>query len=169
MEQETIDIVVSPPMSSTPINEYTTEGLFYMAFPTLFPNGTALPMQPRAREVKIHEYDVHLIHYHDNRFGQHPRFRYFLLNLMMRHRSQSTASVFIKRKVEDNTPSTIEDLRSHLTNLHDNQLAEELMHFWSTLRGTRAFWNTRRTELTSLITQIGSPTFFFTLSAIDTK
>ena len=40
-----------PPISSTPINEYTTEGLFDMAFPTLFPNGTALPMQPWARDV----------------------------------------------------------------------------------------------------------------------
>ena len=87
MEQETDDILVWPPISTTPINEYTTEGLFDMAFPTLFPNGTALPMQPRAREVKIHEYVMHLIHYHDNRFGQHPHFTHFLLNLMMLHRN----------------------------------------------------------------------------------
>ena len=112
-----------------------------MAFATLFPNRTTLPMQPRTREVKMHEYVVHLIHYHDHSFGQHPRFRYFLMNLMMCHRSQSIASVFIECKVEDNTPSTIEDLRSHLTNLPDNQLAEEPMHFGSTLQGTRAFWN----------------------------
>ena len=128
-----------PPISSTPINEYTTEGMFDIDFPTLFPNGTVLPMQPHDKEVKMHEYVVHLIHYNDNRFGQHPCFRYFLLNLMIHHHSHFIASVFIKQKVEDNTPSTIEDLRSHLTNLSDNQLIEELMHFGSTLRGTRAF------------------------------
>ena len=122
-----------PHISSTPINEYTTEGLFDMAFPTLFPNGTAKPMQPRARDVQLHEYALHLMRYHDNRFGQHPRFTYFLLNLMMRHRSQALASVFIKRKIDDNIPNSIENLRSHLTNLPDCQLAEELMHFGSIL------------------------------------
>ena len=43
------------------------------------------------------------------------------------------------------------------------------MHFRSTLQGTREFWNKHQIELTNLITQIGSLTFFFMLSVIDTK
>lgn len=33
-------------MNSSPINEYNTEGLLDMEFPTLFPNGVSLQMQP---------------------------------------------------------------------------------------------------------------------------
>jgi hypothetical protein len=74
-----------PELESSPINEYNTEALLDMAFPSLFPSGIALPMQSRYRQVKMHEYVLHLMRYHDSRFGSHPRFRYFVLNLMMRH------------------------------------------------------------------------------------
>lgn len=158
-----------PNISSNPINEYTIEGFFDMAFPTLFPNSKALPMQPRAREVHLHEYALHLMRYHDNRFGHHPHFRYFLLNLMMRHCSQATTSIFIKRKVEENIPTTIEHLSTHLHSLPNKQLAEELIHFGYAMRGTRAYWKKCRCDLTSMINQIGSPTLIFKLSAADTK
>lgn len=61
IENENDTIINWPNISSNPINEYTTEGLFDMAFPTLFPNGNALPMQPRAWEVQLHEYALHLM------------------------------------------------------------------------------------------------------------
>ena len=133
LDHEPNTILNWPHISSMPINEYTTKGLFDMAFPTLFPNGTAQPMQAHARDVQLHEYALHLMRYHGNRFIQHPQFTYFLLNLMMHHRSQALALVFIKQKIDDNIPSTIEDLHSHLTNLPDCQLVEELMHFGPTL------------------------------------
>ncbi|XP_059076419.1 uncharacterized protein LOC131875765 [Cryptomeria japonica] len=74
-----------PPISLSPINEYTTEGLFAMVFPTLFPKGSTIFKQQRIKEVKLHEYALHLLRYHDNRFGQYPRFRYFILNILMCH------------------------------------------------------------------------------------
>ena len=58
----------------SPINEYNTEGLLSMAFPTLFPTGTKMLLKPRNHEVDMHEYALNLILYHDNIFGQHPRF-----------------------------------------------------------------------------------------------
>ena len=61
MEQELDDKVAWPPISSSPINESTTQGLFEMALPTLFPNGTTLPMQPWGRDVQLHEYAIHLM------------------------------------------------------------------------------------------------------------
>lgn len=89
---------------------------------------------------------------------------------MMRHRSQSLAIVFIKKYTEGNLPATIENLHTHLKDLLDSQLAEELLHLGSSMRGTRPYWNKCHLELTSyMINQIGSPTFFFTLSAVDTK
>ena len=51
----------------------------------------------------------------------------------------------------------------------DSHVVDHAMHFGSALRGTRSFWNKRRVELCDMITQLGIPTFFFTLSAADTK
>ena len=41
------------------------------------------------------------------------------------------------------------------------------MHFGTTLRGTRSYWEKCRAELSDLLHQIGTPTIFFTLSAAD--
>ncbi|XP_057838404.2 uncharacterized protein LOC131048470 [Cryptomeria japonica] len=162
-------VVKWPPISPSPINEYTTEGLFVMSFPTLFPKGMAAFKQPRLKEVKLHEYGLHLLRYHDNRFGQHPRFRYFILNILMRHRSQATAYVFVHKQLDDSMPITIFDLRQRLKDLPDDKLADQLMRFSSSIRGTKPFWNQRRRELIDMVIQIGCPMLFFTLSAADTK
>jgi hypothetical protein len=140
-----------------------------MAFPSLFPTGHAVHGQPQQKNIRIDQYALHLMRYHDNRFGSHPRFRYFLYNLIMRHHSQSSASMFVKQSQENNIPTTIEALRSHLQTLPANKLPEHVMRFGAHLRGTRAHWNSRRRELTEMITQLGCPTLFFTLSATDTK
>ena len=71
-----------PKIGLSPINEYNTEGLFDMAFPTLFPTGTADWLQPRLKDVRLNEYGLHLLKYCDKRFGKHPRFRYFVLNMI---------------------------------------------------------------------------------------
>ena len=63
-----------PPIGISPINEYNTEGLLSMDFPNLFPTCTTMLLQPHIHEVDMHEYALHLIRYHDNRFGQHHRF-----------------------------------------------------------------------------------------------
>jgi len=43
------------------------------------------------------------------------------------------------------------------------------MWFGSSLRDTRAYWTKFRSKLTDMITQLGCPSLFFTLSAADTK
>ncbi|XP_057856713.2 uncharacterized protein LOC131066056 [Cryptomeria japonica] len=158
-----------PEISSSPINEYNTEGLFTMAFPTLFPSGSALPLQPRTKHVHLHEYALHLIRYHDQRFGHHVRFRYYLYNLLMRHCTQQTASVFLCTNLENSIPTTLQALREQLHSTPSDQLPNQLMHFAASLRGTRVYWKRSRKDLTAMIHQLGAPTLFFTLSAADTK
>jgi len=132
-----------PPISLTAINEYNSIDLFAMAFPTLFPTGIAMIMQPRLTKVEMHEYALHLLHYHDNHFGQHPRFRYYLYNILMRHHSQATASVFVKKYIENNLPTMVLDLRQCLHDSPDSRLPEQIMRFCLALRGTWSFWNKR--------------------------
>lgn len=158
-----------PTISPSPINEYNTEGLFAMAFPTLFPKGKAAFKQQRMKEIKIHEYALHLLRYHDKRFGQHPQFRYFILNIIMRHHSQATSSVFVHKNLHGFLPSTVSDLRQRLQDMPDDKLADQLMRFSSSICGTRPFWTQRRGELSDMVIQIGCPSLFFTLSVADTK
>jgi hypothetical protein len=83
-----------PTIGLSPINEYNTEGVFDMAFLVLFPTRDALPHQPCMRNIPLDTYALHLMRYHDYSFGSHPRFRYYLFNLIMRHRIQSTTTFF---------------------------------------------------------------------------
>jgi len=86
----------------------------------------------------------------------------------MHHRSQARASVFVEKMIHDNAPKTIHELHQQLINVPDNKVAEHLILFGSSLRGTRAYWMKCRSELTDMVTQLGCPTLFFTLSAVDT-
>ncbi|XP_057835128.1 uncharacterized protein LOC131045552 [Cryptomeria japonica] len=158
-----------PEINLSPINEYNTIGLLSMAFPTLFPSGVALPLQPCIKHVHLHEYALHLLRYVDQRFGQHVRFRYYIYNLIMRHRSQQSAAIFIRTNLGESIPTTIEALHGRLQNTPDDQLPNQLLRFGATLRGTRAYWRKSRKELTAMIFQLGPPTLFFTLSSADTK
>jgi hypothetical protein len=105
-----LNIVEWPQIGVALVNEYTKEGLFDMEFPSLFPNGHAVHDQPQQRTIHIDQYALHLMRYHDNRFGSHPRFHYFLYNLIMCHRSHSSVAMFVKKSQENNMPTTIESL-----------------------------------------------------------
>jgi len=85
------------------------------------------------------------------------------------HRSQAVIVVFAKKRLHDNSPTTIKELCHQLSDLPDNKLVEHLMWFGSYLRGTMSYWTKCRAELTDMITQLECPSLFFTLSAIDTK
>ena len=140
-----------------------------MDFPTLFPIGAAMPKQPRIHEVEIHDYALHLIHYHDNIFFQHIRFRYYIYNIIMHHRSNATASIFFKINLEDTLPPTILELVNQLQDMPNDKIGDRVTIFGSSLCGTRSYWNKSRAKLTNMINQQGTPTFFFTLSVADTK
>lgn len=49
----------------------------------------------------------------------------------------------------------------------DPKLANKMVRYGASLRGTRAFWHERRQELTDMIRVVGTPHLFFTLSAAD--
>ena len=134
-----------------------------MDFPTLFPIGASIPKQPRIHEVEMHEYEIHLIHYHDNRIGKHPCFRYYIYNVIMHHRSNATTFIFVKTNLEDTLPPTILDLVNQLQDMPNQKIGEWVKWFGSSLRGTRLYWKKSRAELTNMINQQGTPNFFLPL------
>lgn len=80
-----------PTISGEPLNEFQTEGLASMAFPTLFPYGKGDPTcKSRPCQVKLADGFKHLIRYADRspeglirwRFASHPRFPYWAGNVI---------------------------------------------------------------------------------------
>lgn len=125
--------------------------------------------QPCLRKFEMQKYFFHLIRYYDNHFSQHPRFWYYLYNLMLQHHSQATIVVFVKINLKEGFPMIVLDLCACLHAMPDSMPPDQIMRFRSGLRWTHSFWNKHRGELTNMIIQIGIPTFFFTLNATDTK
>ena len=99
-----------PSIGGMPLNEFTTEGYFSCAFPTLFPTGAADFLGERQVPVTIGNNFKHLMQYNDGRFARHPRFRFFALNTEMRHRALQTGRVYVRQHPGDGQMS-IDELR----------------------------------------------------------
>ena len=173
-EQDTIQQAVSerhaqtplltwPQLTNSPLNEFTSEGYMTCAFPTLFPTGTADFTAPRLRRVTIGNYFKHLMLYKDGRFAKHPRFRYFALNTEMRWRAMQTGRIYIRQHPQD-AQLSISELRDIVGS---NSLSSRVLHFASSISGTRPYWMKQRSRLISMVDTLGLPTLFFTHSAAD--
>ena len=90
-----------PTIGRTPINEFTTEGYFSLAFPTLYPAGAADFLGQRQNEITIGYYFNHLIMYYDGRFAKHPQFRFFALNTEMRWRALQAGRIYVRQHPGD--------------------------------------------------------------------
>ena len=83
----------------------------------------------------------------------------------MCHQSNATTSIFVKINLEGTLPPTILELVNQLQDMPNHKIGEQVASFWYSLHGTRSYWNKSRVELTNMINQQATPTFFFTLSA----
>ena len=154
-----------PTSSGTPINEFTTEGYMSCAFPTLFPTGMADFVAPRSRTVTVGNYFKHLMQYHDGRFAKHPRFRYFALNTEMRHRALQTGRIFVRQNPHDDHLS-VDELRD-MIGREGEVYSNRVLHYASSLRGTRQYWFKQRARLIAMVDAFHLPTIFFIHSAAD--
>ena len=158
-----------------PINEFRTEGLASMTFPTLYPYGKGDPTKcTRLREVSLTEGFKHLIKYAELssnrtftwRFASHPRFPYWALNTKQRHQLLSQARIFLTQNPEDANLTT-EELREMVGQMSANQLMNRVQRHVAKIHGLKQYWYQRYQELKALITRKWVPTFFFTLSTAD--
>ncbi len=154
-----------PTIGGAPINEFTTEGYFSMAFPTLFPTGAADFLGQRCNKVTIGNYFTHLLKYDDGRFARHPRFRFFALNTEMRWRALQAGRIYIQQHPGD-AQLTVDELRD-MVGREGEAFSNRVLHYASSLRGTRQYWFRQRSRLISMVDTLGLPTIFFTHSAAD--
>ena len=118
-----------------------------MAFPTLYPTGKADYNTPRIRKVALNDYAQHLMRYKDGRFGQHPRWRFFIFNVMMRQRAASAARFYVSKSSGLKDLSR-EDLSEALE--ADESLLPHIVRQGSCLTGTRPFWTNKSNSLQAM-------------------
>ena len=159
--------IPAPSIRSTPIDEAGgKDRIFAMAFPTLYPTGRADFNVSRLRKVDLDDYARHMMCFHDGRFGRHPRWRFFVFNLLMRRRANSSARFYVSKA------SGLNDLsREELTEalLADESLLPHIVRQGSKLSGTRPFWRNKSSSLQAqarFLSPSMSPVFV-TFSAAD--
>ena len=154
-----------PPFGDA-LSEFTTDGLFTKAFPVLFPLGKADYSLPRLKSLALYKWVKHLMRYYDCRFAKHPRFRFFALNLIFRHRAMGRGRYLFSRDVGGHD-MTVGQLRAALNRDGGQILASKIVRCLQTVRGTRPYWYMEGAKLRDMIEQIGPPTLFYTLSMAD--
>ena len=135
------------------------------AFPILFPTGAADFSAPRPRPVTIGYYFKHLLMHREGRFARHPRFRYFAINTEMRHRALGAGQIYVKQNTTD-AQLTVQELRD-MVSVGGEVFSRRVLHYATSLRGTRSYWFKQRSRLISMIDTLGLPTVFYTHSAAD--
>ena len=157
----------APSIRSTPIDEAAgKDRIFAMAFPTLYPTGLADFNAPRLRNVALNDYAQHLMCFHDGRFGRHPRWRFFVFNLLMRRRANGSARFYVSKASGLKNLSRDELMEALLT---DDSLLPQIVRQGSDLTGTRPFWRNKGNHLQAqarFLSPSMSPVFV-TFSAAD--
>ncbi len=134
----TLSAVMWPSIGGTPINEFTTEGYFSCAFPTLFPTGAADFRGQRQNQVTIGNYFKHLMMFDDSRFAKHPRFRFFALNTEMRWRALQTGRIYVRQHPGD-AQLSVDELRD-MVGREGESFSNRVLHYAASLRGTKQYW-----------------------------
>ena len=113
--QDTPPGIPAPSIRHTPVDEASSKDhIFTLAFPTLYPTGRADFNMSRVRKVALNDYARHLLCYRDGRFSRHPRWHFFVFNLLMQRKANAAAWFYVSKT-------------SGLKNLDWEELADTLL------------------------------------------
>ena len=160
-----------PTRNGEPVSEFTTRNFFTLAFPCLFPTGMDDFYMNRPRTcTSMADWAEHLIWYSDGRFAKHQYFKFIVHNMIMRKRTLEQSTYIVSQQLGDKHIS-VSDIKEKLQR-GDKSIAEKILYFGASLRGTDQYWAQRAKELRSLIQfQInegkGLPSFFTTGSCAE--
>ena len=109
----------------------------------------------------------HLLKYGDEnsageqqwRFALHPRFPYWALNMKQRHQVLSQAKIYLRQN-PGNVHISLEELKEMVGNLRGEQLKKRIQRYTAKILRSSQYWFQRYLELSALLEQVGTPTFF---------
>ena len=122
-----------------------------MAFPTLFPDGKGDPTnQELLRDVPLQERIKHLLKFAEiidgkriYRFANHPRFSYWVFNMIQRKQILQQSGIFLKQNPGEGH-LTIDELREMAASNNDNVFMSKVSRYVGNIAGTNAYWNSVR-------------------------
>jgi len=167
-------------LADEPFNEFKTQYLASMAFPTLFPdakgdptNNAILTAIGTSESESFAEKVKHLIKFAENidgqwffRFAAHPRFPFWAYNMLYRRRLLSQGNFYLKQNPGD-AFLTLEKLQEMASQSCYKNLMYKLSRYVKNISGTNSYWYDQREKLKATILQIGTPTIFWTLSCAE--
>ena len=171
------NILKWPTRNLQPANEFTTINLAAKAFPTLFANKTGDPTNRlRNRPIKFDKAIRYLLKYAYQKengdwyypFAAHPRFAFWALNYVQRHRAMNAANTVLKFNV-DMENLTITEIQNILNDSNHrpegfiNKLQLQTRH----ITGSSPYWYAHCQNLRHLMEQKGAATLFITYSMAD--
>ena len=143
-------------MSRLAIRE-DTPGYIAQAFPKLFPHGTGdfhCLRGGMSKLLKFEEWGRFVLLWHDGRFMRHPRFRYWLLDTVLRTMTPGMQRTFFKTRSVA-SQYTLEDLFDRRTR---KDLVQQMSTATSRLPGSVGERRKMRQELESMVHQLEAET-----------
>ena len=167
-------------LEDEPFNEFNTQFLASLAFPCLFPDTQGDPTsRAMLRDISDSDTDSfsqklkHFIKFAEYRnkkwfyrFPSHPRFAYWVYNILYRRRLIGQGNFYIKQNPSEALLS-IHELRSMLQSGSYTQVMNKIIHYAKQITGTNAYRCQVKEQLKATLTQVGSPTIFWTLSCAE--
>jgi hypothetical protein len=135
------------------VNEYNTEGLGSLAFPTLFPDGSGDPFVRQAVPVRLAEHLKVLLWYYDEntgyRFAKHYSFVFWAYDVLIRRRIRDQYRVAARRQPGIYENLTLERVRELATENEGRALVNVLCKYAANITGSAAYMRDRRTDPSS--------------------
>ena len=87
-------------------------------------------------------------------------------NMLQRHRMLSQGTIFLKQNPGQSHMS-VEELKEMLHSKSYSEVMSKLIHYAKNVTGSDAYWQKANDDLKAIISQVGPPTVFFTLSCAE--
>ena len=135
-----------------------------MCFPVLFPDGAFGKYHPRRVKLSHSEYIKSRLWNTDSRFRKDPQYIFYLL--WQKEMREIASGVFNLLKTTTSTVTSVSQLLSNV-NTANESLEANLSTMFQSIRGTKQYWFTRKSELQCMVREAGPPTLFLTFSCAE--
>lgn len=159
-----------------PVNDWTELNLASKCFPTLFANGRGDPMDDiRDRKTNFRQHIKHLIKFAYKKrdgswyypFSAHPRFAFWALNMIHRHRALDIAGFYLTQHPNEKDYTIPELQLMFLNNEVIPDIVRRLQSYGRTVTGSPPYWFKNCKNLEALLEQQGAATLFMSFSYAD--
>ena len=163
-----------PHVEEKPVSEYNGIKIFTNVFPWLFPGGEGdVWNEVNGNLISKNQgwaWASKLLNWKDGRFMKDKTFIFYALDMLQRHKCNSSGAWFMKTHFNESIPN-FEDLKEKIQK-NETKFIEKIQHFSKKIEGSDSFWRSKRDELYSwmeyhLSQGNGAPNLFMTLSCAE--